>query len=235
MQGPQHDIRPSASLKSHNDTEDVHMGVPDKGNGCATLEYTAEDTPMSAFSTMTSKGWVDPYLEALGCDDNEWDNFKEEAQAEMVKATTSKTARIVQLILNRSYQNPTIGSSESSQEEGRIPTIFSQTSGEFIYACDTLESAHNENNGQTEVLLLAICNFIWRCQDYQKKGTLSSTQKCMLSQWRNLDWAHMPKYNPCMGKMELGGLTKAELCDKKITCFGTTRAEGHQKMLLEVA
>jgi hypothetical protein len=45
----------------------------------------------------------------------------------------------------------------------------------------------------------------------------------------------MPKYNPSTGKMELDGLTKAELCDKKIAHFSTTGAEGHQKMLLEVA
>jgi len=38
-----------------------------------------------------------------------------------------------------------------------------------------------------------------------------------------------------MGKMELGGLTKAKLHDKKIAHFSTTRAEGHQKMLLKVA
>ena len=39
-----------------------------------------------------------------------------------------------------------------------------------------------------------------------------------------------------MGKMEMSGPTKAELRDKKITHFGTTtRVEGHQKMLLEVA
>jgi hypothetical protein len=101
--------------------------------------------------------------------------------------------------------------------------IFPQTSGELIYVCDTLESTHNENNGQMEVLLLAICNFIQRCQEYQRKGTLSSAQKHMILE---PDWAHMPKYNPSMGKMELGGLTKAKLCNK-ITHFGTTWAEGH--------
>jgi hypothetical protein len=182
-------------------TEDVPMGAPDKGKGCTAPEPTTKDTPMSAFSTVASKGWVNPYLEALGSDDEEWDDFEEEAQAEMVKATTSRTAQIGQSILNRSYQNPTIGSSESSQEEGRIPMIFPQTSGEFIYACDVLESAHNKNNGQMEVLLLAIHNFIWRCQEYQRKGTLSSAPNCMLFQWRNPDWACMPKYNPSTGKI----------------------------------
>jgi hypothetical protein len=141
-------------------TEDVPMGAPDKGKGRAVPKSTAEDAPMSAFFTTTSEGWVNPYLEALGCNNKEWDDFEEEAQAEMVKATTSKTACIVQSILNGSYQNPTVGSSESSQEEGRIPMIFPQTSGEFIYACDALESAHNKNNGQTEVLLLGIHDFI---------------------------------------------------------------------------
>jgi hypothetical protein len=84
----------------------------------------------------------------LGSNDEEWDDSKEEAQAEMAKAT-SKTAQIMQLILDGLYQNPTIGSSESSQEEGRIPTIFLQTS---TYMCDILESTHNKNNGQTEVV-----------------------------------------------------------------------------------
>ena len=123
------------------------------------------------------------------------------------------------------------------QEEGRIPTIFSQTSGEFIYMGDMLESTHNKNNGQTEVLLQAIHNFIWRCQEYWKKGTLSPAQKCMLSQWQNLDWANMPKYSTtqAQGKWNLMVSPKTELCNKKIACFSTTRAEGHQKMFLEVA
>jgi hypothetical protein len=50
---------------------------------------------MSAFLTITSKEWVDPYLEALGSDDEEWDNFEEETQAGLAKATNSKTAHIV--------------------------------------------------------------------------------------------------------------------------------------------
>ena len=101
---------------------------------------------------------------------------------------------------------------------------------------NTLEAAHNNDNGQKEDLLQAIRNFIRRCQDYQKKGTLSSVQKAMILQWRNLDWAHLSKYNPDTGKMEMSGPTKAKLCDKKIARFGTTtRVEGHQKMLLEVA
>jgi hypothetical protein len=212
------------------------MGVPDKGKGCAAPASTTEDAPMSAFSTTTSKEWVDPYLEALGSDNDKWDDFEEEIQAGLAKATTSKTAHSVQSILNRSYWNPTIGSSESSQEEGRIPTIFPQTAGEFLFMHNTLEATHNDNNGWKEDLLQAIHNFIWRCQDYQKKGTLSSVQKAMILQWQNLDWAHSSKYNPDMGKMEMSGPTKAELHDKKITRFGTTtRAEGHQKMLLEVA
>ena len=58
----------------------------------------------------------------------------------------------------------------------------------------------------------------------------------MILQWRNPDWVRSSKYNLDMGKMEMSGPTKAELCDKKIARFGTTtRAEGHQKMLLEVA
>jgi len=217
-------------------TEDVPMGAPDKGKGCAVPDSTTEDTPMSMFSTTTSEEWVDPYLEALGSDDDEWDDFEEETQAGLAKATTSKTARIVQLILNGSYRNPTVGSSESSQEEGRIPTIFSQTSGEFLFVCNALEAAHNEDNGRKEDLLQAIRNSIQRCQDYQKKGTLSSAQKAMISQWQNPDWARLSKYNPDTGKMEMSGPTKAELHNKKIARFGTTtRAEGHQKMLLEVA
>jgi len=93
---------------------------------------------------------------------------------------------------------------------------------------NALEAAHNNDNGRKEDLLQAIRNFIWRCQDYQKKGTLSSVQKAMISQWQNLDWVRSSKYNPDMGKMEMSGPTKAELRDKKITCFGTTSgAEGH--------
>jgi hypothetical protein len=142
----------------------------------------------------------------------------------------------MQSILDRSYRNPTVGSSESSQEEGRIPTIFPQTSGEFLFMCNTLETAHNKDNGQKEDLLQAIRNFIRRCQDYQKKGTLSSVQKAMILQWQNPEWAHSSKYNPDMGKMEISGPTKAKLRNKKITHFGTTtRVEGHRKMLLEVA
>jgi len=50
------------------------------------------------------------------------------------------------------------------------------------------------------------------------------------------DWARSSKYNLDMGKMEMSGPTKAELHNKKIACFGTTTgAEGHRKMLLEVA
>jgi hypothetical protein len=164
-------------------TEDVPMGVPDKGKGCAAPASTVKDAPMSAFFTTTSKEWVDPYLEALGSDDDEWDEFEEETQAGLAKATTSKTACIVQSIPNGSYRNPTVGSSESSQEEGRIPTIFPQTSGEFLFMRNTLETTHNKGNRRKEDLLQAIRNFIWRCQDYQKKGTLSSAQKAMISQW----------------------------------------------------
>jgi hypothetical protein len=212
------------------------MGAPDKGKGHAAPASTIKDAPMSAFSTTTSEEWVNPYLEALGSDNNEWDDFEKETQAGLAKTTTSKTAHIVQSILNGSYQNPTVGSSESSQEEGRIPTIFPRTSGEFLFMHNALETAHNKDNGRKEDLLQAICNFIWRCQDYQKKGTLSPAQKAMISQWQNLDWACLSKYNPDMGKMEMSGPTKAKLCNKKITRFGTTtRAEGHQKMLLEVA
>jgi hypothetical protein len=217
-------------------TEDVPMGAPDKGKGQAAPASTTEDAPMSAFSTTTSKEWVNPYQEALGYDNDEWDDFEEEVQAGLAKATTSKTAHIVQLILNGSYQSPTIGSSESSQEEGRIPTIFPQAAGEFRFMCNALEAAHKYNNGRKEDLLQAIHNFIWRCQDYQKKGTLSSVQKAMISQWQNPDWARSSKYNLDMGKMEMSGPTKAELRDKKIAHFGTTtREEGHQKMLLGVA
>src|SRR5882762_5639739 len=191
---------------------------------------------MSAFSMTTSEEWVDPYQEALGYDDDKWDNFKEEVQAGLAKATTSKTAHIVQSILDGSYRNSTIGSSESSQEEGRIPTIFPQTAGEFLFMRNALEAAHKENNGRKEDFLQAIRNFIRRCQDYQKKGTLSSVQKAMISQWRNSDWARSSKYNPDTGKMEMSGPTKAEIRDKKITRFGTTTGvEGHQKMLLGVA
>ena len=131
------------------------MGAPDKGKGRAAPTPTIKDTPMSTFSTTTSKGWVNPYQEALVYDDDEWDAFKEEVQAGLAKATTSKTAHIVQLILDGSYWNSTIGSSESSQEEGRIPTIFPQTAGEFLFMCNTLEAAHKENNGRKEDLLQA--------------------------------------------------------------------------------
>jgi hypothetical protein len=217
-------------------TGDVPMGAPDKGKGCAAPISTAKDVPMNAFSTTTSEEWVDPYLEALGSDDNEWDDFEEDTQAGLAKATNSKTAHLVQSILDRSYRNPTVGSSESSQEEGRIPTIFPQTAGEFLFMRNTLEAAHNNDKGRKEDLLQAICNFTRRYQDYQKKGTLSSVQNAMILQWRNPDWAHSSKYNPDMGKMEMSGPTKAELHDKKIACFGTTTgAEGHRKMLLEVA
>ena len=181
-------------------TEDVPMGAPDKGKGRTVPASTAEDAPMSVFSTTTSEEWVDPYLEALGSDDDEWDDFEEETQAGLAKATTSKTARIVQSILDGSYQNPTVGSLESSQEEGRIPIIFPRTSGEFLFMRNTLETAHNEDNGQKEDLLQAICNFIRRCQDYQKKGTLSPVQKAMISQWQNPDWVRLSKYNPDTGK-----------------------------------
>jgi len=217
-------------------TEDVPMGAPDKGKGRAAPAPTTKDVPMSVFSTTTSEGWVDPYQEALEYDDDEWDDFEEEVQAGLAKATTSKTAHIVQSILDGSYRNSTIGSSESSQEEGRIPTIFPQTAGEFLFMRNALEAAHKENNGRKEDFLQAIRNFIRRCQDYQKKGTLSSVQKAMISQWRNPDWARSSKYNPDTGKMEMSGPTKAELRDKKITRFGTTTGvEGHQKMLLGVA
>jgi hypothetical protein len=58
----------------------------------------------------------------------------------------------------------------------------------------------------------------------------------MISQWQNPDRARSSKYNPDTGKMEMSGPTKAELRDKKITCFGTTTgAEKHRKMLLGVA
>ena len=143
-------------------------------------------------------------------------------------ATTSKTACTVQSILDGSYQNPTVGSLESSQEEGRIPTIFSQTAGEFLFMHNTLETTHNDDNGWKEDLLQAIHNFIRRCQDYQKKGTLSPVQKAMILQWQNPDWVRSSKYNLDMGKMEMSGPTKAKLCDKKITHFGiTTGAERH--------
>jgi hypothetical protein len=158
------------------------MGAPDKGKGQAASAPTIEDAPMSAFSTTTSEGWVDPYQEALGYDDDEWDDFEQEVQAGLAKATTSKTAHIVQSILDGSYRNSTIGSSESSQEEGRIPTIFPQTVGEFLFMCNALEATHKENNGRKEDLLQAIRNFIWRCQAYEKKGTLSSVQKATISQ-----------------------------------------------------
>src|ERR1700676_4524363 len=141
------------------------MGAPDKGKGHASPTSTAKDVPMSTFSTTTSEEWVNPYLEALGSDDDKWDDFKEETQAGLAKATNSKTACLVQSILDGSYQNPTVGSSESSQEEGRIPTIFPQTAGEFLFMCNALEAAHKENNGQKEDLLQAIRNFIRRCQD----------------------------------------------------------------------
>src|ERR1700676_170837 len=98
-------------------TEDVPMGAPHKGKGRTVPTSTAEDAPISAFSTTTSEEWVDPYQEALGSDDDEWDDFEEEIQAGLAKATTSKTAHIVQSILNGSYRNPTIGSLESSQED----------------------------------------------------------------------------------------------------------------------
>jgi len=140
----------------------------------------------------------------------------------------------VQLILDGSYQNPTIGSSEGSQEEGRISMIFPQTSGEFIYVCDTLESPDNKNIGQMEVLLQAIHNFIWRCQEYQKKGTLFPPQSvCFAVAKPGLGTYAQVQYNPSTGKMELDGLTKAELRNRQITCFSTTRAEGHWKMPLE--
>jgi len=73
-------------------TEDISMGVPDKGKGYAVPKSTTKDAPMNAFSTVASKVWIDPYLEALWSNNKEWDNFEEEAQAEMVKATTNKTA-----------------------------------------------------------------------------------------------------------------------------------------------
>jgi hypothetical protein len=76
------------------------MGAPDKGKGHAVPASTAKNMPMSTFSTTTSEEWVDPYLEVLGSDDDEWNDFKEETQAGFAKATTSKTARIVQLISN---------------------------------------------------------------------------------------------------------------------------------------
>ena len=64
---------------------------------------------------------------------------------------------------------------------------------------------------------------------------LLSVQKAMISQWQNPDWARMSKYNPDTGKMEMSGPTKAKLHNKKIARFGTTGAEGHQKMLPKVA
>jgi hypothetical protein len=127
--------------------EDIPMGAPDKGKGCTAPDSTTGDMLMTAFSTTTSEEWVDPYLEALGSADDEWDNFKEETQARLAKATNSKTTHIVQSILSRSYLNPTIGSSESSQEEGRIPTIFPQTSGKFLFMWNALEFTHNKDNG----------------------------------------------------------------------------------------
>ena len=71
-------------------TEDVPMGVPNKGKRHAVPKHTTKDVPMGMSSTMASEGWVDPYLEALGSDDEEWDDFEEEAQAEMAHATSSK-------------------------------------------------------------------------------------------------------------------------------------------------
>jgi len=106
-------------------TKDVPMGAP---------ASTAEDTPMSAFSTTTSKEWVDPYLEALGSDDDEWDDFEEETQARLAKATTSKTARIVQSILDGSYRNPTVALNmfEGSVELLRIRMIKAQGISPYI-------------------------------------------------------------------------------------------------------
>ena len=54
------------------------MGAPDKGKGHAAPASTAKNAPMSTFSTTTSEEWVNPYLEALGSDDDEWNDFKEE-------------------------------------------------------------------------------------------------------------------------------------------------------------
>ena len=76
-------------------TEDVPMGVPDKGKGHTAPTSTTEDVAMSAFSTTTSEEWVDPYLEVLGSDNDKWDDFKEETQAGLAKDTNSKTAHIV--------------------------------------------------------------------------------------------------------------------------------------------
>jgi hypothetical protein len=46
------------------------MGMPDKGKGRAAPASTAKDVPMSVFSMTTSEEWVEPYLEALGSDDD---------------------------------------------------------------------------------------------------------------------------------------------------------------------
>jgi hypothetical protein len=71
------------------------MGVPDKGKGHIVPKSTTGDVLMSAFLTTTSEEWVDPYLEVLGSDNDKWDDFKEETQAGLEKATNSKTAHIV--------------------------------------------------------------------------------------------------------------------------------------------
>ena len=76
-------------------TKDVPMGVPDKGKGHIVPKSTTGDVLMSAFLTTTSEEWVDPYLEVLGSDNDKWDDFKEETQAGLAKATNSKTAHIV--------------------------------------------------------------------------------------------------------------------------------------------
>jgi len=90
------------------------------------------------------------------------DDFEEETQAGLAKRPPSA---IPHTLRNRSLTDRTgilpleLG---NSQEEGRIPTIFPQTSGEFLFMWMALESAHNEDNGWKKDLLLAIHNFIWR-------------------------------------------------------------------------
>ena len=115
-----------------------------------------------------------------------------------------------------------------------MPDLFPQTVGEFTYARNALEQAHQEMNGRTEDLLQAIRAYIRRCQDNQRKGKLSTIHKHIMAQWRNPDWARMPKFNSLTGKIELGS-TKSELRNQKIACFGTTRADEHRRLLFEVA
>jgi hypothetical protein len=99
-------------------TEDVPMGAPNKGKGRCVPEPTMDDTPMSMFSTVASKGQIDHYLEALGSNDEEWDSFEEEAQAEMAKPPPARLYKLCSQSLMDHFKILSLGAQRALKKKG---------------------------------------------------------------------------------------------------------------------